>query len=421
MKLLNKTINHFNVDNAILVISTYPTKNTVHTGGGLSSYTKNTLLAIKRANKFKKIIVLSNIIDKEESYIEDGFLIIRCWNRNFPYFSLLQYILKFPKVRNCLLEFEFAAYGELLTASLIPMFLLTLNVLGKKITTVVHQAVLNLNSISTHAGLSGKTFLIKVLSKSLQFYYQLIILNSHKVITLEQTLSDRLVGISDKQIITIPHGLYPKKSISSITAKRKLDLDTRYIYVLAFGYLGHYKGSDIIVDAFKKELKIKGKKVKLILAGGENPTQGQKPHYRGFYEDLYKKINDNDNIIHTGFVPDKRIQNFFSAADLVVFPYRTLMSASGPVSLAISYNKPFIVTKPLDIYTKYSSQISALSVRNLIKKTLSDKKTLHEIKKITTNLSAQRNFQYQGQVYLDTIENRQIELLSPIRPMVTNS
>lgn len=420
MKLLNKTINHFNVDNAIIVVSTYPTKNTIHTGGGLSSYTKNTLLAIKRANKFKKIVILANIIDHEESYIEDGFLVIRCWKRSFPYFSLLQHILKFPKVRNCLLEFEFAAYGELLTASLIPLFLFILNILGKKITTVVHQAVLNLNSISTHAGLSGKSFLIKILSRCLQFYYQLIILNSHKVVTLEQTLSDRLIKISGNKIVTIPHGLYPKKSISSISAKRRLDLDTNYIYVLTFGYLGHYKGSDIIVDAFKKELKIKGKKIKLILAGGENPTQGQKPHYRGFYEDLYKKINDNDNIIHTGFVPDKRIQNYFSAADLVVFPYRTLMSASGSVSLAISYNKPFITTKPLDIYTKYNSEISAKYLRSLIKKSLSDKKILREMKKITANLSDQRNFKYQGQTYLDIIENRQIELLSPVRPAVTN-
>ena len=123
---------------------------------------------------------------------------------------------------------------------------------------------------------------------------------------------------------------------------------------MSFGYLSHYKGTDLLVKAFHKPLKINGKKVKLILAGGESPTQGQKYHYQHFYKNLYQSISDNENIIHTGFVPQEKIKHVFSSSDLVIFPYRAFMSASGPISLALSFNKPIIVSNQLENYSTIS-------------------------------------------------------------------
>ena len=39
---------------------------------------------------------------------------------------------------------------------------------------------------------------------------------------------------------------------------------------------------------------------------------------------------------------------YFESADLVVLPYRTLMSSSGPLSLAYSFSKPVILSSPLE-------------------------------------------------------------------------
>jgi len=58
--------NKYNQRDTILVIAPYPARSTTHTGGGIASYSKNTILAIKKANPTQKIVVLANIIDESE-------------------------------------------------------------------------------------------------------------------------------------------------------------------------------------------------------------------------------------------------------------------------------------------------------------------------------------------------------------------
>jgi glycosyltransferase involved in cell wall biosynthesis len=52
-----------------------------------------------------------------------------------------------------------------------------------------------------------------------------------------------------------------------------------------------------------------------------------------------------DQIIFTGFLPEYEVPVYFSAADLVVLPYNTPeLFASGPLMLAIGYEKPIAVS-----------------------------------------------------------------------------
>jgi len=46
-----------------------------------------------------------------------------------------------------------------------------------------------------------------------------------------------------------------------------------------------------------------------------------------------------------GFLDEKDLPVYFGAADLVVLPYRTFMSSSGPLSLAQAMGKPFILSE----------------------------------------------------------------------------
>lgn len=403
MKLTDLQLRSFNRPDSIIVISTYPDQKTTHTGGGLAIYTKNSLLAIKKADPSKKIIVLANVIDEKEIYIEKGILVIRCWERSLLklYFPLIQFLIKLDRVKNILIGFEFAAYGDLFSTGLFPIFMTILKLFGKQIVTVVHQVVTDLNSLAIHAGID-KNQNLKLYNQLLTQYFSLMGFASKKIVTLEKNLADRFNEIvSGNKAISIPHGLYPKKTIDKVTAQKRLNLNPENIYVLCFGYLSHYKGSDIIVNAFKKPLSVGGKKVRLILAGGENPTQGQKHHYKRFYKNLYKAIDNNPNIIHTGFVPDTRIKTYFSAADLTIFPYRTFMSASGPLSLAIAYKKPFVVSKELINYNDFTFENNTESIRKTIKEILSNKNTLSHLVKISRKMSTERNFNHQGLLYLN--------------------
>ncbi len=387
---------------SLLVISSYPNQNSVHTGGGLASYTKLTVLAIKKADPNRKITVLANIIDQPETYHENGVTVIRCWRRNSPtlYLSLLNQTLK-QKSTDILFGFEFAAYGDIFITSFMPIFLALLKLAGKNIVSVVHQVVPNLSQIATHAGIEKQAH-IKLLNQGVKIFFNTLSFASSKVVTLEENLSDRFNSITNSnKAVSIPHGLFTKKSEKRSSALQKLNLDPKHLYVLTFGYLSHYKGTDLAVKAFQKPIKVNGKTVKLVLAGGESPTQGQKPHYQHFYKKLYDSINDNENIIHNGFVPHERIKHFFSGCDLVVFPYRSFMSASGPISLSISYSKPFIASNKLKGYTPHTFLLNSKSLRKSIVKTLSNKRILKKLEQNSYSLAKARDFNNQGVKYLN--------------------
>lgn len=389
--------------NNLLAISTYPTKDTLHTGGGLAIYTKNTLLAIKKADKNKKIIVLANIIDRSETYTEKGITVIRCWHRNSPflYLSLLKQIFLLGKTKDILVGFEFATYGDIFITAFLPLFLNFLKALGKNIVSVIHQVVPNIANLSTHAGLNPSNSNINFLNKGIQFFFKIMSLASTKIVTLEPELAKRFNKITgNNKAIAIPHGLHlliPEKRELAIN---NLNLNPKHLYVLAFGYLSHYKGTDLIIKAFKKPISVNGKAVKLLLAGGESPTQGQKPHYQSFYKHLYGLINDNESIIHTGFIPQEKIKHIFSGVDLVVFPYRTFMSASGPISLALGHGKPILVSNKLANYSPNTFALNSSSLRKQIIKTLSNKKTLKTLTNYSKQTAKVRNFNTQGKLYL---------------------
>lgn len=399
----------FNTKKSLLVISTYPDQDTVHTGGGLASYTKNTLLAIQKANPNKKIIVLANITDTEESYLEDNVLVIRCWERNSLsfYSSLLKQLIHFRQVHDILLGFEFSAYGDLFLTAFLPFLLLILKSAGKQIVSVVHQVTPNLLDLATHTGLNRYSPKIHLYNFALSLYFNFLGIASQTIVTLEQALADRFnLLVPGQKAVAIPHGLYPKKPLPQDKALDVLNLDPKHLYVLSFGYLSHYKGSDLIVQAFKKPMTVNGQKVRLILAGGESPTQGQKHHYKHFYKKLYHAMDNNPNIIHTGFVPDSRIKTFFSAANLVVFPYRAFMSASGPLSLAIAYQKPFLVSHKLQNYSSTTFQNNPDSIRQTIKQALSNPQTLNLLSENSKKMAKERDFNHQGDLYLNFFKRK---------------
>lgn len=392
-----------NSPKALLVISTYPAHHTIHTGGGLASYTKNTLLSIKKSSPTQKIIVLANVIDSPEIYLEKDILIVRCWERGFfrLYPALLQNIFRFYRVKNILFGFEFSAFGDVFSTAFLPAFLGLLRLLGKKTVSVIHQVTAHLTDLSVHTGLSRQPGSLPFYKFALNLYFKLLGFTSFKIVTLENELSERFNQIvPGHKAITIPHGLYPHKPLDRAEALTHLNLDQNNFYVLSFGYLSHYKGSDLLVKAFQKPLTVKGKKVCLILAGSESPTQGQKHHYQHFYQKLYSLIEDNPNIIHTGFVPDKRIKTLFSAANLVVFPYRAFMSASGPLSLAIAYRKPFLVSEKLKNYSTATFENNVSAIRAALKQTLASQIKLNRLVKHSQKMSLERDFRAQGPRYL---------------------
>ena len=135
-----------------------------------------------------------------------------------------------------------------------------------------------------------------------------------------------------------PHPLFDNygRPVSRDEALAALHLDSDYRYLLFFGFIRAYKGLDLLIKSFADK-RLRKKKLKLIIAGEfyEDDTP---------YRQLIKLYDlEKDVIIHDHFISDNKVPLYFSAADLVVQPYKSA-TQSGVTQIAFHYEKPMLVT-----------------------------------------------------------------------------
>lgn len=333
--------------NQLLVISSYPDRGSTHFKKtvGIASYTKNTLIALKKFKPGLKALVLAEKLPGEIDYESSEASVKRVWKRGsfltFPY--LFFEILKNKEYRKILFEFEVSMFGNMFQTAPLPLFIILLRLAGKEVTIVLHQVISNLEQFAGHTNIKGLRS--KVLTILLRIFYFLITTSANRVIVFEDSLKENLGNKSNVSVIV--HGvekLNPK--ISKDEARKVLKIGKNKKIILVFGYVAWYKGTDWIAEQFKKVRQIvKFKDYTLIIAGGPNPNHlGKK-----FYTDYISAIKNltNGNIKYTGFVKEIDIPHYFKASDAVILPYRAFMSASGPLSLAYSFDKPAFLSSAL--------------------------------------------------------------------------
>lgn len=151
-------------------------------------------------------------------------------------------------------------------------------------------------------------------------------------------LEDLSLFDSKKPRVYSPHPLYDHYGlrISNQEAQNNLGLDTSCKYVLFFGFIRGYKGLDLLLDAFGNK-RLRELNVKLIVAG----------EFYGNEEQYMKQIKDlgiEDRVeLHTYFIPDDKVNNYFCAADIVAQPYKTA-TQSGVTQVAFHFEKSMLVT-----------------------------------------------------------------------------
>jgi len=276
---------------------------------------------------------------------------------------ILKNVARYKSSQKLIFAFEFGMFGgSKLLLGLIPPLLFFIKVLGKKIYLVSHGVILNFSDISGQMGVPERGFLSKSMGVLLKSYYFILGLLSTKIIVFEEHLRKSLIGIGigENKIYTIPHGVHEEGEIPSKTeSRKKLGIDKNDFMVLCFGFLIWYKGSDFIVNAFRNKFKEEG--ITLIMAGGESNVHKKDPVYARYISNLYKNVEGHSNIVLTGFLKEEDIKYYFSACDLVVLPYRAFISASGPLSFALTYKKPFVISSNLKEYAKTADFKKSLS------------------------------------------------------------
>ena len=134
-----------------------------------------------------------------------------------------------------------------------------------------------------------------------------------------------------KRGAVIYHGAEPSiPSVSSYATKQEfrkefgLPDDKRLL--LAFGYVGSYKGFDILDS--------------LSLPDGWSLVVKQNRHERGMEKPLYIKNAIN---LHLGYLDDVTLSKLFFACDAIIFPYK-VVSISGVLFDALAHGLPFIAS-----------------------------------------------------------------------------
>jgi len=135
-----------------------------------------------------------------------------------------------------------------------------------------------------------------------------------------------------------PHPIFDNygEKLSFEVAKEKLNLDVNTKYLLFFGFIRDYKGLDLLLNAFADE-RMRRFPVKLLVAG--EYYSSPEP-----YLELIKKNKLSDLVVlRTDFIPDDEVNLYFSAADMVVQPYKSA-TQSGVTQIGYHFNKPMLVT-----------------------------------------------------------------------------
>jgi beta-1,4-mannosyltransferase len=143
-----------------------------------------------------------------------------------------------------------------------------------------------------------------------------------------------LSGRSRQKIHVIPHGHYLKSYENRIgreEAKARLGLGKSEVTFLYFGQIRPYKGVFQLIERFQK---LESCEVRLLLAG--------KPLNETIRAEVVRRCESDGRIqTHLQFIPDDDIQVYMNAADVVVLPYRDVLT-SGAVILAMSFGRPVI-------------------------------------------------------------------------------
>ena len=154
--------------------------------------------------------------------------------------------------------------------------------------------------------------------------------------TARELIVDRW-GVAKEKVAVIPHGnfigSYPNE-IGTSAARRRIGYEPAHRVFLFLGLIRPYKGVPEMIREFRQQSDANAR---LLIAG--------RPVTLPLQEEIASLVQGDDRIIfRPGFVRDEDVQVYMNAADVVVLPYRRILT-SGAAILAMGFGKPCIAPR----------------------------------------------------------------------------
>lgn len=142
----------------------------------------------------------------------------------------------------------------------------------------------------------------------------------------------------NKPVRFSPHPVFDHfgQPIEKHQARQQLRLEPSCKWLLFFGFVRDYKGLDLLLKAMA-DPRMRQLNIRLLIAGEYYNNEAK-------YVALIDELKIADLLEQrTHFIPDEEVYLYFSAADLVVQPYKSA-TQSGVTQIGYHFEKPMIVT-----------------------------------------------------------------------------
>lgn len=145
-------------------------------------------------------------------------------------------------------------------------------------------------------------------SKYIKFGEKMAAKYADEIIVLSDGVKDYFKETYNRDTRFIPNGVTRPEVLKAGIIRKKYNLG-KDDYFLFLGRIVPEKGIHYLIDAYNQVITSK----KLVIAGGASDTDS-------YYEELKRKVQNNKNIIFTGFVQGQELEELYSNAYVYVLP-----------------------------------------------------------------------------------------------------
>lgn len=212
------------------------------------------------------------------------------------------------------------------------LLMLYYKALGKKVTLTAH----NVNQ----AKRDGKDSYLNRLTLRIQYH-----LTDHIFVHTERMKSELVgdFGVAAQRVTVIRHPLndaFPDTNLTVAGAKRRLGIGQDEKAILCFGRIKPYKGIEHLLAAFR-QLAAGDSGYRLVVAG--EVQKGNEAYLSTLTQSVARELEQGQILFKTQFIPDKEMEVYLKAADVLVLPYNEIFQ-SGVLFLGYSFGLPVIAT-----------------------------------------------------------------------------
>lgn len=346
-------------------ICRFPRDKNIHSyNGGVASYTRFFIESIMQDPHYTHYIV------HDQEYITPWNNINNWGQWRASYFFVRDIITCLAKIKPHIIhvQWELSLFWPLFNNFLLLIVLSICKLFGIYIVITWHH-VLDLHLLTQQfindQGYPLPAWIVRIGTRVLYgmariFDHHIVHEEPHKQILVQQ--------YHLRDVSVIHHGIQDAHHIDQHTAQKFYNIALQDFTIGFCGYAAAYKDIKLLIDWFALFHK-QHPHSHLLIGAGKHPKWCNDQHYTKHYEDLiaYATHTLPQSSYHwIGFVEDNKLDTFYSACDVLVFPYKHSFSSSGPLALSIAHHKPFIFSPVLAPYfPDLTNNVFALDAHSL--------------------------------------------------------